>query len=202
MKPSKLSSGDVLVSRNPASTGSRPGKIDEKTTFIIICVAAICIAAATLIVPRLMPKGGRQTGVRLECPNCNKQTIPKTPMARYEKCSECGVSPMQVIERKCGGCDEKVSYTRMRLTKRGEEQYEQMMASAGEGRPPMMGMEPGGMMAFEQEVQYWIKQDNGDYGWSAWMNSMSPEATAMQQQYTCPKCGKTQQEILEERRRR
>jgi hypothetical protein len=203
MKPSKLSSGNVLVSRNPAATGSRPGKIDDKATFAIICVAAICIAAAALIVPRLRPKGRRQTGFRLECPNCNKQIIPKTPMARYEKCSECDVSPRQVIERKCGGCDEKVLYIRMRLTKRGEEQYEQMMASAGEGGPPMMGMmAPGEMMTYDQDVQYWVQQDDGNYGWSASMNRMSPEATAMQQQYTCPNCGKTHRQIYEERRKK
>ena len=198
MKSSKLSSGNTLVSRSPAGTGFRAGKMDEKTTFVVICVAAICVAVVALIVPRCAGRRGG-AGMRLECPSCNSKVTPENPMDTFPKCSKCGVYAIRVLERECRGCGKKAPYSKTRLTEAGEQQYEQMKASGEQQVAPMMGMGPG--MMYDQEVQYWIEQD-GNYGWSDWMNTRDPRAMEMQKQYTCPNCGKTQAEIFAEKRSR
>lgn len=196
MKRAKLFSGGSRTCRIPAGAGFRAGAMEDKQVFIIICSVAIGIAIIAMGW-YLFGGRGRSRGdtMTFECLSCNAAVTAENTAEPFAKCPECGKYAARVSRAKCPACEEISLYSRTQLTKEGAAGYEAMKAQGGGNVPPMMMM---GGAGFPQDVQYWLKQSDGSYAWSEWVPLGSQKALALQNQYVCPKCGKTRQEAREE----
>ena len=87
----------------------------------------------------------------------------------------------------CPECGKKVPESRWRLTERGKAQEEAMrkLQEEGEFRPPPMALMG---MGAAREIQYWVQQSDGSYGWTDWISAVDPRTGMILSALTCEEC--------------
>ena len=154
----------------------------DKLIFIIICSAALALASVSLV---LVFTGG--PGSRLDttwrCLDCNYYFGKKTAELPPIPCPKCGGQAVKVTYRDCPSCGKKVLRLRLRLTEQGQAQREALQKQA-----ETTGQLTAPMMSPPMDVQFWVKQPDGKFGWTAWMLGVSPEAIQTQRNLRCSNC--------------
>lgn len=178
-------SGDDCVKCGFMRSGVQSGMAKDKLIFIIICSAALAVAAVTLV--RFMTSGpAKRFDMTWQCLECNvefntkKDEIPPIP------CTKCGGQAVRAIYHDCPACGKKVLCFRMRLTEQARAQRESMREQANETGKPISS--PFAFMTLPMESQYWLRQSDGSFGWTAWMSAKSPEDVQTKRDLRCPNC--------------
>ena len=162
----------------------RSGKISDKQVFIIICLAAIAVAAVTLG-NFFLGKSGPAPVPTWQCIECNHkffQSGERLPLPPIE-CPECHkIEAVMLSYRVCKKCRTRSVYSRTRLPAEYAAEYQRR---AAQGQPP------GGM-----ETSYWPREiqfrlPGADEQWTDWVLSRSPEAKQIRVATKCPKCGES-----------
>ena len=161
-----------------------PGKITDKQIFIIICSAAILVAA--LILGNFFLSGfGLKQVPNWECLECGHKF--------FQSGEKMSVPPIDCPEghkgqavmlgyRICSNCRRaRILYSRIRLTREYAEKTQQLRDK---------GYEPTNRETADwpREVQFRLL-DTGDQ-WTDWVLWRSPEAAEIQAGMKCPKCGR------------
>ena len=163
----------------------RSGMAKDQLIFVIICSAAIGVAVVAMAFSLF--SGGSRGKIRpsqWQCLDCSADFSKKTRERSPIECEECGGQAVRVNRRKCPACGKEVLVSRMRLTEQGKAQYKAAQESSGGA--PMLPMGPG--MDFQSEIQFWIPQPDGSYGWSQWM-AAGPGMGSAFSSLTCSECG-------------
>ena len=154
----------------------------DKLVFIIICAVALALAAVTVV---LFFTGGpvKRLDTTWQCLDCNYDFSKKTNELPPIPCPKCGGQAVRVTYRDCPSCGKKVLRLRIRLTEEAQAQREAMQKQAETTGQPTVPM-----MIPPTDVQYWVKQPDGKFGWTAWMLAVSPEAIQTQRDVRCSNC--------------
>ena len=178
-------SGDDCVQRGFAGAGVRSGVAKDKLIFIIICSVALAVAAVTLV--RFFTGGSvKHFDITWQCLDCNYEFNKKKDELPPIPCEKCGGQAVRAIYRDCPACGKKVLSFRMRLTEQAQAQREAMRKQAEAAGKPISS--PLEFMMLPMDMQYWVKQPDGNFGWTAWMPARSPEAIQTQRDLRCSNC--------------
>ena len=170
--------------RKATAVSLRWGKITDKQVFIIICAAAILVAAITLgnfflgSGLRLKPVPNWEC---LECGHKFSQSGQRLPLPPIDCPQGHKGQAVMLGYRVCPDCYTQILYSRTRLTKEFAEEVQRLRNQ---------GYEPT-----EQETVNWPREvqfrllDTDDQ-WTDWMIWRSPQATEIQQGMKCHKCGR------------
>ena len=164
----------------------RQGMARDKLIFTIICVAAIIVAVAALV-SFFMPRKARIIGVPWQCLKCNYEFNEKTLELPPIACPKCGGQAVRVSYRKCPRCGKVILESRMRLTEQSQTQYQALKSqqqNQARGGPVEMSAR-----MLPMEVEYRVKQADGNYGWSPWVGMNTPKAQQILAGLECPECG-------------
>jgi len=172
--------------------GLRSGMTKDQRIFVIICSAALLVAAVTLV--HFFVGSSRKDSIDTEwhCLACGNDFGKKTKKSAFgtpplANCPKCGGEAARVVYRKCPICGEEVQCYRLRLSKTGHAQKEAMEGqSQSTGQPMVRGPQS---MALDTEIQFRVKLADGSYGWTDWMNSMGEQQKAAQEDVRCSECG-------------
>ena len=179
MNEQTLSSGGNLIHRRFAGPGLRAGMAKDTLIFVIICSAALVVAAVTLLYSF---RGGETVyPVKWQCLDCASEFSKKTAELSPIKCPKCGGQAVRLGFRACPECKKQVLVSRTRLTEQGQAQRD---ASAGQQDGGRLGI-----IMRPKEIQYWFKQADGSYGWTPWVPVASPAAMQFEMNLQCNKCG-------------
>ena len=161
----------------------RRGKITDKQVFIIICTAAILVAAITLG-NFFLGSGLRLKSVPnwecLECGHKFSQSGQRLPLPPIDCPQGHKGQAVMLGYRVCPDCYTQILYSRTRLTKEFAEEVQRLRDQ---------GYEPT-----EQEAVNWPREvqfrllDTDDQ-WTNWVIWRSPEAVQIQADMKCPQCG-------------
>ena len=158
------------------SGGWRTGMAKDQLIFIIICSAAVAVAVVSLTVFLTSDKSLR--AIRWQCISCDHEFSQKTAELPPIECRKCGGQAVQLGYRTCSECKKEVLSSRSRLNEQAQAERE---ASEG-GIPGMQGPSP-------MEIQFWLKQGDGTYGWSDWIPAGSLEIRQYYVSLQCSECG-------------
>ena len=160
-----------------------PGKITDKQVFIIICSAAIAVAAVVL---GGFFMGGPRLGAvpNWECLECGHKFFQggqKPPLPPIDCPEGHRGQAVMLGYRICPDCHTRILYSRMRLTKEYAERIQQLRDQ---------GYEPTAQETVDwpREVQFRLLDT--DDQWTDWVLWRSPEASKIQATLKCPKCGR------------
>lgn len=187
MSNQKANSVDRFARRDSAGKGFRAGVAKDQLIFIIICSAALAVAAVTLV-HFFTGSSPKLIATSWQCLNCDNEFSKKTSEHPPIECPKCGGEAVRVIYRKCPNCGAKVMSNRIRLSERGKAQRDAMMKQAESTDQPVAAR-PMMKMPMDMETQYWIKQADGSYGWTDWLGAMSPQlAIQLENNMRCSEC--------------
>ncbi len=168
-----------------AGRGFRCGMAKDQLIFIIICSAALLVAAVTLV---HYFTGTSEKDIKTwQCLKCSYKFTKKTSEYPPIECPKCGGDAAGTVYRDCPECGKRVLCYRLRLSAQVQAQRDAMMKQAeSSGQPASMGP----MMNPDMDIQYWIKQADGSYGWTDWMNIMASPQQVQELQKTlrCSEC--------------
>ena len=177
---------DRIRERGFPGEGLRAGMAKDQLIFVIICSAAIAVAVITMVFMFSGGSSGRMGVSQWQCLNtdCGNEFSNDTQGLSPVKCEKCGGQAASVNRRKCPACEENVLVSRMRLAEQGQAQYQNIKESSGQMRamPVMPGME------LPMEIQFWMQQADGSYGWTDWIFAAGPQSGQVSSSLTCPKC--------------
>ena len=187
---------DRFARRYFAGRGLRSGVAKDKLVFIIICSAALLVAAVTLV---MFFTGTSRRGIRStswQCLKCGDEFTKKTSQYPPIECPTCGGEAVRLVYRECPNCGVKVLCNRVRLSEQGQARLaailEQQAKTDGAPVPQDSGRTPGMMPVFDldTQMQYRVKQADGSYAWTDWVAAMSSPQQAMQLRSSmrCPEC--------------
>ena len=163
MSKRTASSRGELARLESASADLQAGIARDKLIFIIICSAALIVAAITIV--RFSKKNSGPPAVGWQCLECDHQFNTPPTEAQPVYCPQCGGAAANFLYRECPKCAEKNVVGRVRHPQQGDQ------AAAG------------------AETQYRIKQSDGTYTWTDWVSVFSPMAhQRLQPQMMCTKC--------------
>ena len=179
-------SGGNYAQRGLAGAGFQAGVAKDKLIFIIICTAAMLVAAVTLVYfltgDSEIPTGDWQC---LKCAyTFSKKTTEKSPI----DCPKCGGDAVRQYYHKCPECGKKVLFCRVQLTKEAQAQRDAMLKQA-ETAGQKAVLPPEATMSMPMDIQYWAKQPDGSYGWTDWMLPAPPQARQLKSSLQCSECG-------------
>ena len=158
------------------ATSSVRGVAKDQLIFIIVCAVALAVAGVALV--RFLGGDSRKvTASNWQCVDCNHEFRMKKIVRPPIECSKCGGQAVRLSHRTCPKCKAQVLVWRIRVP--GNR------AGGGPGAAPAMGM----MGLPPMEVQYWLKQSDGNYAWSDWMPAGSPQARQIDANLKCTECG-------------
>lgn len=166
-------SGGNSAERELTATGSRSGVAKDQLIFIIICAVALAVAGVATI--HFFTGGSmkaRPSKWQCMASDCGHEFTMKKIVKPPIECSKCGSQAARLNYRTCPECKAEVLVWRMRIPGN----------AAGGGA----GM---GIMGQAMEVQYWLKQSDGNYAWSDWMMAGSPQARQIDANLKCTECG-------------
>ena len=176
--------------------GLRSGMAKDKLTFLIVCSVAIAVAVIAMVIS-FLPGESSQTGEnQWQCEGCDARFELETSELPPIKCPECGGEAVGLSHRFCLTCREDVLVSRWRFTAEGKARHEDLEARGLTGANALPPLAAG--LSSPREVQYWVRQDDGSYMWSEWLNSNGSVARELQVDLTCEKCG----QLMSGRRRR
>ena len=166
----------------------RSGMAKNQLIFVIICSAALLVAAVTLV-HFFTGSSRKATAGSWQCLDCEAAFNKKTRELPPIECPKCSGEAVRVIYRKCPDCGAKVICFRQRLSEQGKAQRDAMKKQDESGGQPAAMMGPM-MMGMDMEMQYRAKQADGSYAWTDWLNPLaSPQATQELQRNTrCSEC--------------
>ena len=180
MNPSGGMGGRVWQKR--AGGGQRLwGKASDKTIFIIICVAALAVAAVA-IGSFWFGVPGPGAGPGWQCLKCDHKFSyagPELPPIDCPKGHEA--EAVRLGYRICPKCHKRVLRSRVRLPEPWASQYRRLKK---QGNPLSAAV----TAHWPREIQYRMRQDGGEW-WSEWVVMRSPEAIQIESGLKCPKCG-------------
>jgi DNA-directed RNA polymerase subunit RPC12/RpoP len=187
-----------------ATMGWRAGIAKDRLVFIIICLAAIAVAGVVLVIS-LGPRRPKAMALDWQCLACNDEfsTGAKTSdVVLSIDCPKCGGKAVRMQYRKCPECDKQVVMYRMRLTEEREAEFKALVDKKKEQdalrakqreQGIFMPEKPGQFhmyaLVMPVEFQYWVKQANGNYGWSPWIGTEDPQNLQIRGDVQCPHCG-------------
>ncbi len=159
----------------------RSGAAREKTIFIIICVAAIGVAAVA-IGSFLLGGSGPGPAPGWQCLKCSHEFSyigPELPPIDCPKGHKA--QAVRLSYRICPKCHKRALLSRVRLPEPWAGEYR---------RQTEQGNPPSAMVTAEwpREIQYRLRQDDRSYRWSDWLVMRSPEATQIESSLKCSKC--------------
>lgn len=191
MSNQKANSVDRFARRDSAGRGFRAGVAKDQLIFIIICSAALLVAAVTMV--RFFTGSSKKgaTAISWQCLSCGDEFSKKTSERPPIECPKCGGEAVQVSYRKCPSCGAKVMCNRLRLSERGQAQRDAMKKQAeATGRPVAAVSGPMMMMPMDMEIQYRLKQADGSFAWTDWMPAAgsSQRAVQLQNYMRCTEC--------------
>lgn len=185
---------DKLIRTHRANSvrALRSGMTKDQLIFVIICSAALLVAAVTLV--HFFVGSSRKDSIDTEwhCLACGNDFGKKTKKPAFggapsANCPKCGGEAARVVYRKCPNCGEEVQWYRLRSSKTGHAQEEGM---GGQSQPTSQPMVRGAQaMVPDTEIQFRVKLADGSYGWTDWMNSMGAQQKAVQKDMHCSECG-------------
>ena len=173
--------------RGFSGEGLRAGMAKDQLIFVIICSAAIGVAAVTMAFTLFSGGSGGKIGPsQWQClnPDCGYEFSKDTREYSPIECGKCGGQAVWVNYRKCPECEEDVLVSRTRLTEQGQAQYQNMKESPG--KMPVTPMGP--RMSLPMENQFWVQQADGSYGWTDWVFAGGPQSRQVFSSLKCPKC--------------
>ena len=181
MNEQTIVSGGKSCRRKVAGSAWRAGIAKDQLIFIIICSAAIAVAAVTLVV--YLTSGEQMRTVKWQCISCNHEFASKSAETPPIECQQCGGQAVRLTYRTCPECKKEVLVSRARLTEQGQ-------AKRDASRDQSDGKIPGMGETLPMEIQFWLKQADDTYKWSEWVPTNSPH---LLQQYgtrlQCSECG-------------
>ena len=122
-----------------------------------------------------------------ECMACGNTFVKKTKESPPIVCPECKAEEaVEVHSRVCSKCGKTTPVFRMRLIESAREEVKDPTHKMVSFIRPL-------------EAQYWIEQDDGNYGWTDWIQMNSMEATDYRRSQKCPNCGES---LLRAKRKR
>ena len=170
-------SHDIYTRHVSSGTGARPGVAKDQLIFIIICAVAVTVAAIALV--HSFTSGSKVQPSIWQCIDHGHEFKTAAYTSPPVKCSKCGGKVARLVYRVCPACGKKV------LSCRVHANAQSGGAAGPAGGPPGMGMmQPA-------SIQYWVKQEDGSFGWSPWMLAGSPQSQQMERNMICPECGES-----------
>ena len=165
--------------------GFQAGMAKDQLIFVIICSAALLVAAVTLVHFFTGASKKATPTAPWQCLKCDREFSIKTLELPPIECPECGGDAVRVRYRKCPSCGAKVPCYRLRLPEGRKAQLDAMKKHAESTGQPVA---PGPMM--DMEIQYRVKQADGSYAWTDWLNPRgSPQLAAqLQKNMRCSEC--------------
>ena len=130
--------------------------------FLIICAAALAVAAVAIV--RSVSPGTKLASTGWQCVGCGHQFNNKTTEDAPIECPKCGGQAVRVLYRKCASCGKKVQFARVCLTAQGQAQRDFMKKQA-EAQGKTYKRMP--MMSPPLDMQFWTKQPDGSFAWGA-----------------------------------
>jgi len=180
MKSETANLGGKSGQRESAAMGLRAGMARDRLIFIIICVVAIAVAGVTMAIS-LLPARAKIRSVDWQCLECNHEFSTKTSGAMTPVyCPKCSGQTVGVRYGKCPHCGKQVPMYRFRVRQTEQEQ--------GLAVPGVPGPLETRMQVVPGEIQYWIRQADGSYGWSRWMGMTDPQISQFRADSRCPQC--------------
>lgn len=176
-------SGGVGAQPELVPAGLRTGVAKDQLVFIIICLVATAVAVVALAY--FFMGGSEASPGQWQCLDCGDEFNKKTTEAPPIECPKCGGQAVRVHYRSCPQCGKEILVSRIRLTEQARAQREQGNAVGSRQGGPSPGM----AMMMPMDIQYWTKQEDGSYGWSRWMSSVSPQAHQFTRALQCSECG-------------
>lgn len=189
MSNQKVNSVDRFARRDSAGRGFRNAVAKDQLIFIIICSAALAVAAVTLV--HFFMGSAKKTHIASwQCLKCDDEFTKKTSEYPPIDCPKCDGEAVRVSYRECPGCGKNIMCYRLRLSAQGKAQRDAMLKQAESTGQPVARMGPMMAMSMAMEVQYRIKQADGSYGWTDWLDAMGPPQQRLQFQSSmrCPEC--------------
>ena len=185
MSNQKTDLGGNCEQRRFAARGVRSGMAKDQLVFIIVCSVALVVAALTIVHFFTGGSRGSVASSTWQCLDCNHEFTLKTTEDPPIKCEKCGGQAVRVGYVTCRSCKERVPIYRIRLTAESQDAREARGKEPEAGGPVDSGFVP--IMVKAMEIQCWVEQADGSYGWTDWIPA--PAAAQLQSQMTCPKCG-------------
>ena len=164
LRDSTVISGGACAPREYPGPGHRAGLAKDKLILIIVCVVALSVAAFVLV--RMSSPSAQIPRGSWQCLGCDRSFNMKTTHRPPFLCPECGDEAVRLSYRTCPKCGQKVLVCRLRPANR-----------------PKTGMFP------PMDIQFWLKQDDGSYGWTLWIDASSPQVQEIERGLRCSKCG-------------
>ena len=166
-------SHDVHTRLVSLGADARTGIAKDQLVFIIICATAL--AVATFTIARSSSKGSKAQPSIWQCVDCGHEF--KKAAYPPPECPKCGGQAARLVNRDCPSCGKNVLYCRVHVPQAAED-------STGPG-----GGQPGLGMMQPMPVQYWVKQEDGGFGWSPKAMAGSAQATQLERGAVCQECG-------------
>ena len=172
------------------------GMAKNQLILTIVCAAATALAAVALLT-FLMSSGAKPILPTWQCVKCDYEFSFETPVFPPVDCPKCSGQAARVSYQKCPHCGKQVPMYRTRVAEHvrdeimamkkqlEEELKDQDPEAGGAINPLVMRM----MMAPPKELQFWVKQDDGQYGWGPWLDNDAPETWQLFETLRCSKCG-------------
>ena len=167
----------------------RSGMAKDKLIFVIICSAALLVAAIAVI---HFFRGSSRDHLKTsswQCLNC-KYEFSNTSLSEIGpiECPKCGGEAVSALYRNCPSCGERVALSRLRLTETGKAQWAAMKKRT-EAAGQRLRVQPGGS-PLDVEEQYRVKQADGSYDWTEWISAYSSQLIAeLKRNMRCSECG-------------
>ena len=170
-----------------AERGFRAGMARDKLVFVIICSAALLMAMVTLVHFFMSTYKTVLPTHTWQCVGCDYEFTKRTAEFPPIKCPKCDRDAVWVVYENCPECGKKNLLYRKRLSEQGKAQRDaaQKQAEQAGEKPP-----PTPVMA-DMEIQFWVKQADGSYAWTNWINTMAGLEYCRQllNHMRCSQCG-------------
>lgn len=190
---SEYTANSVSNCAHPRATvaGLRPGAINrDQLIFIVICSLAVSVAVVAMVL--FFTGGPKVRAAKWQCLQGGHEFRSATSDYPPIDCPKGDGEAVELLYEKCRQCKEKTLVARIRLTAQALAQRDTAWKQAEEAGKPHKPTKDGhslGRSAPPMDAQYWIKQADGSFAWSPWVEISSPQAAQLRAVLQCTHCG-------------